>query len=190
VGHPLPTRSAFSCTRPDLTSLPSIPYYTIPLSQHLAVARANRPLIHQPSQSRYGSLRSKSRHCETRCARRSEPPPIDQHAHTLAVHRIYNLPLARRAVVLAPPHNGPPSSNPSGRATTPRPPTRVFESDIPTAISHAHRSATDANTLCGSLLARPRSVSTRTTWEERQFGTRPARVATRTRYVQESVTQA
>ena len=190
VGHLLPTRSnlLLHTPLPFLSTRRPLFCNTI---QSLCRPRARQsPLIPPPQPYRSDSLRSQSQHREPRCARPSEPPQIDQHAHTFAVRRIYHPLLTRRAVVLALSRHGPPSSIPSGRATTPRPPSRVLEPDIPTAISHAHRSTTDANTLRGSLLTRSRSVFTRITWEERQSWTRPARVATRTRYVKESVTQA
>jgi hypothetical protein len=129
--------------------------------------------------------RSRSRSIAKPCASHSKP----QNRPTRA--RIYgpsHLPsaLSREEHVS---HHGPPVSVSSGRTTTSRPPTRVVQSAIPTAISHAHRPTADANTLRGSLLARSRSVSPRTTWKERQSWTRSARMATRTRYVQEYVTQ-
>ena len=185
--------ATFSCARLHPPSPPVIHYSVIQYNPSVAASRPRArqsPLIPPPQPNRSGSLRSQSQHREPRCARPSEPPQIDQHAHTFAVRRIYHPPLTRRAVVLALSRHGPPSSIPSGRATTPRPPSRVLEPDIPTAISHAHCPTADTNTLCGSLLTRSRSVSTRITWEERKSGTRPSRVATRTRYVQESVTQA
>jgi hypothetical protein len=190
VGHHLPTRSAFLLHTP-LLSTARLFYNTENTSVAASRPRARQsPLIPLLQHNRSGSLRSKSQHRGPRCARPSEPPPIDRHAHAFAVRRICHPPLTRRAVVLARSHHGPPSSIPSGRATTPRPPSRVLEPILPTAISHAHCSTADTNTIRGSLLTRSRSVSTRITWEERQSGTRPARVATFTRYVKESVTQA
>jgi hypothetical protein len=129
--------------------------------------------------------RSRSRSIAKPCASHSKP----QNRPTRA--RIYgpsHLPsaLSREEHVS---HHGPPVSVSSRRTTASRPPTRVVQSAIPTAISHAHRPTADANTLRGSLLARSRSVSPRTTWKERQSWTRSARMATRTRYVQEYVTQ-
>jgi hypothetical protein len=96
VGHLtdlLPTRIN------PLLHTPCLSHLTIP-----SLCRSNSPLARAPIallllNHRYGSLRSKSQRRGTRCARPSEPPPIDQHAHAFAVRRIYYPPLTRRAVV-------------------------------------------------------------------------------------------
>jgi hypothetical protein len=111
---------------------------------------------------------------------------LDQHAPAFAAPS-HLLPALSREEHVS--HHGPPVSVSSRRTTASRPPTRVVQSAIPTAISHAHCPTADANTFRGSFLARSRSVSARTTRKERKSWPRSTRMATRTRYVQEYVTQ-
>ena len=76
--------ATFSCTRLCPSSPPAVHYSVIHYNTSVAASRPRAPqspLIPPPHPKRSGSLRSKSQHREPPCARPSEPPQIDQHAH-------------------------------------------------------------------------------------------------------------
>ena len=76
--------ATFSCTRLHPPSPPAIHCSVIPYNPSVAASRPRArqsPFIPPPRPNRSGSLRSQSQHREPRCARPSEPPQIDQHAH-------------------------------------------------------------------------------------------------------------
>ena len=76
--------ATFSCTRLCPSSPPAVHYSVIQYNTSVAASRPRAPqspLIPPPHPKRSGSLRSKSQHREPPCARPSEPPQIDQHAH-------------------------------------------------------------------------------------------------------------
>lgn len=86
-------------------------------------------------------------------------------------------------------HGSPSAILPTRRTTISQSPSRVFELEFPTALSHVDRPTADADTIRRSLLATTRSISTRAPCKKRKSRTRPSWMATSTRYVKEHVTQ-
>lgn len=184
VGHRLSQLAVLPASH-TRTIHPPIPLSCrIPSPEPTNLHRAHRHCCY-----RHTSPSLQSQHRRTRCAHPTEPATRSSRARLHGPLHPSSAFSRHEPRLAALSHHGPPTPIAPGRAITARPPSRVFQPSIPTALSHVHRTTADTDTLLGSLLTRSRSVSPGIAWKERQSGTWPTRMAARSRYVQESVTQ-